>query len=465
MNEDNCGVKKIRNVSDVESVIQLAKLETSELLPNTQVVEFSNHLIDQGVIKILEIPNQLADDLAGGASLTIRGDGNDSAVLCSKDKTFDVKEAETSNSLLLVDKIRFPGESQSLHETPSSQTNQGDKIEKERVLYPSHITGILYRYLELKECRPRLAKLRSILSGTEKCGNKEICLYSGVQSIHEEKSASFQDLLDTIQCSEVELMNGLKKLKAITVPVPRESTYSHIPSKVIESWFMIDIGYHMRVLSLICNYVEEMGWNWDCHEIDREKVINTLKEIEPDYVISQIFGFYFYSLPDNGSQGDQLPLDQNHSRDKNAVGYKANKELICKFYGEFLLETNPKYQLPEFLQIWQKAVPGGEDPDISSNASNDPVFKIHVDQLKGIALVDREQDEIKRFPEWILPVDVQERLRVLFNEREKWTLEDISPYIENLTTSKLNVNGLLTKYSKVTIGKNGNKIFCAKHGK
>ena len=200
MNEDHCGVKKIRNVSDVESVIQLAKLETSELLPNTQVVEFSNHLIDQGVIKILEIPNQLADDLAGGASLTIRGDGNDSAVLCSKDKTFDVKEAETSNSLLLVDRIRFPGESQSLHETPSSQTNQGDKIEKERVLYPSHITGILYRYLELKECRPRLAKLRSILSGTEKCGNKEICLYSGVQSIHEEKSASFQDLLDTIQC-------------------------------------------------------------------------------------------------------------------------------------------------------------------------------------------------------------------------------------------------------------------------
>merc|ERR1719189_2259142 len=185
-------------------------------------------------------------------------------------------------------------------------------------------------------------------------------------------------------------MNGLKKLKAITVPMPKEWTYSHIPSKENESWFMIDISYHMRVLSLICNYIEEVGWDWDCYVIDREKVIQTLKEIEPDYVISQIFDFYFYLLQHDESHGEEL--DQNNSHDISAGGYKANKEIICKFYGEFLLETNPKYQLPEFLQIWQKAVPGGEDPNISSNASNVPVFKIHTDQLKGIALVDTERD-------------------------------------------------------------------------
>ena len=97
MDIDDFNEKKVRNVCDVESVIQLAKLESSELLPTTQVVEFSDHLIDLGSLKILEVPNTLADELMRGASLTIRGDANDSAVLCSNNKTFDLKEAETSN--------------------------------------------------------------------------------------------------------------------------------------------------------------------------------------------------------------------------------------------------------------------------------------------------------------------------------------------------------------------------------
>ena len=456
MDIDNCKEKKLRNVADVESVIQLAKLETSELHPTTQVVGFSDNLIDLGSLKILEVPNNLAEELERGASLTIRGDANDSAVLCSNDKTFDLKEAETSNSLLLVDKLGFPGESQMRNDISSSQINKSDTLEDSRLLYPSHITGIVYRYLELKECRPRLSKLRAILNGSQKCGVKQICLYSGANSINTENSASFDDLLDTIQCSKVELSNGLKNLKAINVPGTSNST---------ESWFLMDISYHMKILSLICNYIEEMALDWDVYVIDRDKIIQTLKEIEPDYVISQVFDFYFQSLSGNESNEEKPSMSQNISNEKTNTLYKACKDLICKFFGEFLLETNPKYRLQEFLQIWQKAVPGGEDPNSCTNSSDDPVFKVHIDQLKGVALVDHEKDEIKRFPEWALPIDVQERLHILFLEREKWSLEDIRPYIESLTTSKLNVNGLLTKYSKVTAGPNGSKMFCAKHGK
>ena len=124
MDIDDFNEKKVRNVCDVESVIQLAKLESSELLPTTQVVEFSDHLIDLGSLKILEVPNTLADELMSGASLTIRGDANDSAVLCSNNKTFDLKEAETSNSLLLIDKLGFPGESQMRNDTSSNQVNE-----------------------------------------------------------------------------------------------------------------------------------------------------------------------------------------------------------------------------------------------------------------------------------------------------------------------------------------------------
>ena len=115
--------------------------------------------------------------------------------------------------------------------------------------------------------------------------------------------------------------------------------------------------------------------------------------------------------------------------------------------------------------MWQKAVPGGDEQDIYKNELGDPIFKTNLNQLNGTALVDYENSEIKLFPEWKLPTDIQERLQVLFDEREKWTLEDISPYIENLTTPKLNANALLTKYSKVVTGPCGKKMFCSKHGK
>ena len=52
--------------------------------------------------------------------LIFRGSDNEKAVLCSDDKTYEVKEAETSNSLLLVPSLKLP------EELP--QTNQGDMI-------------------------------------------------------------------------------------------------------------------------------------------------------------------------------------------------------------------------------------------------------------------------------------------------------------------------------------------------
>jgi sister chromatid cohesion protein DCC1 len=454
-----------RTVSDVDNVIQLAKLETSELMPTTQVVEFSNQLIDQAAIKILEVPNTLVEGLMNGSSLVIRGDQNNSAVLCCDQKTFDLKEAETSNSLLFLDNLKFPEECENPKEAKldASHNINGTTIANSRVLHSTNITGIFYRYLELKECRPRLGKLRKVLSGEIEVAERKLRLYSGPQSAEEGTAgASLNDLLDTIQCSEVELIEGLKTLRAIAIPSSNKTDHLSDSVECTSRWFMIDVEYHMRVLSLICNYIEESGWAWDCYEIERCKIIVTISEVEPNYVVAQVFDFYFHCLSNDGTV---ITSEKNEFDVKEPLKYAANKDSICKFYGEFLLATSPKYQLSEFISMWQKAVPGGEDPDLTSNIQSGPAFQVKISQLKGSALVDLDNNEIKTFPEWKLPVEIQERLQVLFSEREKWTLEDIYLYVENLTTPKLNANALLTKYSKVTTGQDGKKMFCAKHGK
>lgn len=42
--------------------------------------------------------------------MVFKGDHKESAVLCTKTKTYDVKEAETSNSILLLPELTFPDE-------------------------------------------------------------------------------------------------------------------------------------------------------------------------------------------------------------------------------------------------------------------------------------------------------------------------------------------------------------------
>ena len=68
----------------------------------------SFRLLDQTEIRLMEVPARLADVLAEGQTLVIRGDGDDSAVLCSDNMTFDLKEAETSNSFLLIEGLHYP---------------------------------------------------------------------------------------------------------------------------------------------------------------------------------------------------------------------------------------------------------------------------------------------------------------------------------------------------------------------
>ena len=53
------------------------------------------------------------------------------------------------------------------------------------------------------------------------------------------------------------------------------------------------------------------------------------------------------------------------------------------------------------------------------------------------------------------------RFNYLFDRRKKWTLDEISPYVSDLTTDKLDVGALLTKYSRASMH-NGVKVFSSR---
>jgi len=381
-----------RSLEDVSTMVGHAKLMEGDLLPVSQVISFTNTLMGDN-IKLLEVTPDVADSLQSGDVLTMRGEEGDNSVLCSSNKTFELKEAETSNSLLLLPEISFPDQ------IAGSETRRLDW---------GSVTGIFHKYLELVEVRPKLRKMKEILSETP---------YTEDSKKTGQTGPSFTDLLDKVQASEEELKEALKQFECLELD---------------GMWFILDQDYQMKVLSYILRFFDENSWKFDC--VQKAETVAEISSLVPSEVVEQVFDIY--CSPMLGGTSDEFSLD---------------KDKVCRFYGDFLLAANTAYLLPEFLEMWQNAVPDGITTDIG--------------QLAGLVLVeDKDPPVIKRFTESSLPPSITDRLSVLFAARERWTLDEISPFVSTLTTNKLNVNALLTKHARA-LNVGGKKYFCAKHGK
>ncbi len=109
--------------------------------------------------------------------------------LCASDgRSFEVKEAETSNSLVLLESLSLPGD---------PEAKDGD-----RRVTPRCVNGVYRRYLELRPCRPRLKRLREVLA--EKPLSSRADLKDG-------GGLTMEYLLDNVQVRKIEtgLISGI----------------------------------------------------------------------------------------------------------------------------------------------------------------------------------------------------------------------------------------------------------------
>ena len=145
-------------------VVSLAKLEPGSLQPKCQAIRFS------------------------AGHFVFRGDADDSVVLCSNNEIFDVKEAEPSNSLLIVKNLLTNEKCQAGDDTSIGNVGEEENAHEITVMKTFH------HYLEMKSLMPNYQKLIQVLE------DKNLNSYP-VDAI-EELSVTYTDLLNTIQCSE-----------------------------------------------------------------------------------------------------------------------------------------------------------------------------------------------------------------------------------------------------------------------
>ncbi|XP_067386907.1 sister chromatid cohesion protein DCC1 isoform X1 [Emydura macquarii macquarii] len=382
----------MRSREEVEATLHIAKLNPAELLPPVHCLSFSPRA-SAGDCCLLQLEPGLCAELEAGHSLVIRGEKDEQAVLCSKDKTYDMKIADTSNMLLFIPGCKTP--EQLLADQASCN------------IIHTQIAGFSNNYWELRRCRPKLKKLKTLLMENP---------YEGPDSERAKtltaSKYTTEDLLDQIQASEEEILHQLEVVNACNIE---------------GYWRVLEFDYEMKLLNHVTQLIDSESWSFS--KVPLSICLQELGPLEPKEMIQHILLSYGMKYTDEAE-----------------VYFEMNEDKICTAIAQMLLQNAVKFNLSEFQEVWQQSVPEG--------------MRTRLDQLKGMALLDRNSR-----PETIfllkvedLPEDNQERFNSLFTIREKWTEADIAPYIQDLCAEKQTVAALLTKYARSSM-QNGVKVY------
>ncbi|CAG0894812.1 unnamed protein product [Darwinula stevensoni] len=247
------------------------------------------------------------------AHLVIRGERDDSVVLCSDESTCEVKEMEASSTMLLMQDLIFP------EDIPNTQ---------EPAVSTKIVSQLLHHIFEANPTRPNMKRLEDLLMENP---------YRGKEHEKTDDEArdlglhfySFQDLLDRIQASEGELCGALQAIRACQI-----NGY----------WRVLDFDYEFQVLSDILNYIEAESLSID--GIPHLATLGELEALKPREILEQVFSWYLEPSGLFSKSGEEL--------------FKLREKEVCCFLAQVLLRPTGIFNLEEFLSSWQQSVPPGK---------------------------------------------------------------------------------------------------------
>ncbi|XP_049336606.1 sister chromatid cohesion protein DCC1 [Astyanax mexicanus] len=386
-------LEEVRGLEEVRATLQIAKLKEEDLLPVFHCLSFRRSAAAADY-HLLELDPALCAQIQAGESLIIRGDKDEHAVLCSEEKTYDLKIADTSNLLLFVTGCR----------TPDQLTDGPQHLQ----LVQAEIWGYANSYWELRRQRPKLKKLKKLLLESP---------YSGppisTQDEVPESKYTMQDLLDRIQSSREELEAHLHTIHAC---------------EINGCWRILEFDYELKLLGHVTQLVDSESWSFS--KVPLRSCLEELGPLEPTAMIEHCLNCY----------------GRRYNTDEGEVMFALDEDKVCRAMALMLLQNAVKFNLSEFQEVWQQSVPEG--------------MATRLDQLRGLALVDRSSRPETVFLLKVedLPDDTLERFNALFSLREKWTQDDIEPYIQDLCGEKQTTGALLTKHARSSV-QNGIKVY------
>ncbi|GLT92862.1 hypothetical protein SLE2022_106740 [Rubroshorea leprosula] len=344
---------------------------------------------------LFELDEKLVPDVLH-QRVTLRGQPDEEAVLCTKSKTYAIKFVGTSNSVFLI-----PPSDNPVSCDKSLGCHEGNY--KEEVV--ATVLKVAPGTMELVEVAPKLDKLKSILLESPYCSDE----VEGMGDLEVMETTSrrlytWDDLVDRVQASDDELRAGLKAISAVEID---------------GCWRIVDEKYMDFILWMLLNNSVANGWS--LNELIEEEVVNVLvSDGIPARLADHCLQVYGNKVV--GAGRSLWRLDE--------------RRVCIQFARQILREGKRKIEI--FMEEWMKKIPLG--------------MQASFDMLEGEVLTEKLGVEtwVHAFSVSSLPSNPAERFSMLFKERLKWEWKDLQPYIRDLKVPGLTSEGLLLKYTRRT---------------
>jgi len=180
-------------------------------------------------LRVMEVSPPLLDTVLREGSVHIKGKQADEAVLCTTDKTYQIRFLEYSNTQLLVD--------------PTASADGSCSV-----------VGQAPGYYELKETRPRTLRVGEILAGH---------VYTGVEA---PSGIPFTELEAAVQASTKEIKTELAHLGALEIE-------GH--------WWEMDADYKTDITDSILDLVVEH--DWPVASIPCAECVNAVQAVDSNF--------------------------------------------------------------------------------------------------------------------------------------------------------------------------------------
>eukprot|EP00897_Mesotaenium_endlicherianum_P001159 jgi/Mesen1/11043/ME000099S10491 len=399
--------------------------------------------------------------------LSIKGSGDDEAVLCTESKTFALKFVSSTNTMLLlpplVNQAGTPVEENcgGQGDTPGAASSSSGKRTTLKV--QADTAG----HLELVEVAPKLDPLRSLLqerpytpdedftqdeTNTESGPGWSEGTQAATRSQRPAGLYTWQDLLERVQASPGQLRDALEKLLAIEI----DGFW-----RIVEEKHMAEV-LNMVILTAATN-------DWPCTSLPEHELVTAMEgDGFAAPVVRNVLSVYgrpaqlgrskepAAAAAAGGGEAEEEPgssralqgaseggeggagLD-SWKRARGETLWMLDEEKVCLQVARPMLAASGKrWRVEDFLEAWEASV--------SSLLQAKPTLAM----LRGEALVESMGPErwLRPFPVSLLPTNPGQRFAELFQARSKWLWEDLEPYLRDLQGPGQSVESLLLRHTR-----------------
>ncbi|CAF4077115.1 unnamed protein product [Adineta steineri] len=318
---------------NVQKLLIDARIPIDQLKPVYYELTIGEQFPDDS-IRLIEVNNTLIEELEKSKKLVIRGANDDFAALCTANQVFEIKTAETSNTLLLASPL------------DSSLAN------KENGCISLKVNSILHSKLELTQCVPRIRRIRQLLEENPYQGHFD-------DEENTSRKITLKDLKNEVQASDNTIDSYLKKLNVITVDGYLRS---------------MDFDFRTKLIEYTFSLISIQDWSKDNIPID--KCATEMKEMCPKYIAKQ----FLEQIGTISTDGSSIALNAN---------------VISVHYALDLLRNLEKMKLSEFMTCWRECVPIDFPIDLDQLKENVIITEDTIAYIDIEALSEKADERIK----------------------------------------------------------------------